>query len=176
MRFIRRAAAGTSVLAVLYEAAGTYFHLPATLHASMTLSRALGYLVVIYVAVMLILMIFATATVHNAELHSRFKKLMLTWAYSLMAPWMIFKTFTLPDREDESHEPTALPDVTEVARLAQELGTVQAALEDERARSERFRIGLQMTSAHLRSVIIDRDVQALVMEELAALEQRYDQS
>jgi hypothetical protein len=134
-----------------------------------------------FVAVELILLVKAIATVENPELHERYKALMLHWPYALLTPYTIFKTNVLPrvffgpDERRGADPPAAgahRAGGQRVARpnLPRPVETSAANERPDPVTREEYRSALALVIGQVDSLTTDRELRDLLLEKYRSLE------
>jgi hypothetical protein len=161
--------------------AGT--HLPAIPHP---LQMAVLFVSVVFVTGQVMLLILAVSA-GSRESQERYLELMHHWPYVLVAPVVILKRLTLPDRyfshggqhrsdchekgDDSEGRPPAMPVTPEQYRRALRLAMSQVPDTDPWPLTPRqYRQALRLAMERLSSVTMDRDLQELLMRQLESLE------
>jgi hypothetical protein len=158
-------------------------HLPQIPHP---LQMAVLIVAVVFVAGQVMLLILAISTV-GKENHDRYLNLMLHWPYVLVAPVVILKRHTLPDRyfsrggqhrshryqkaDDREEHPPSASVTPEQYRRALRLAMSQVPDSDPSPLTLlQYRRALLLAMEQLSSVTMDRDLQELLMRQLESLE------
>ena len=163
----------------------TGIHLPAIPHP---LQMAVLIVAVVFIAGQVLLLILAISTVGKPS-HDRYLDLMLHWPYVLVAPVVILKRRSLPDRyfshggQHRSRSPeksdgsdersTSTPVTADQYRRALRLAMRQVPDTDPSPLTlQQYRRALRLAMEQLSSVTMDRDLQELLMRQLESLEQQ----
>jgi hypothetical protein len=137
--------------------------------------------VTVFVVAEVFLLFKAITTVENAELHERYKELMLHWPYALLTPYTIFKTNVLPrvffgsDERRSADPPSAGAHRAGSQRAARPNQTAYieptaAAEEPAPPTIDQYRSALALVIAQVDSLTTDGELRDLLLEKYRALE------